>query len=432
MLLRVIHFVCGAGVLAASLNGDAARAQNVSSSPSVGTQFDRGRTIAVNQRVQTGYEQLGVRTNGFVIYPRLRAQLAYDDNVRAQSRDKDGDFGLVLEPSIRAVSDWNRHQIGVTASTAATRFDKLKSENSETFAVQGEGRYDAGSDVRLFGYAGYRRDVERRSAAGALRNTMRPAAFNTATAGGQLTWQGNQLRLVASGGINRVAYADITTVDGESLNTQGLDRTRYQGGLRADYAITADLAVLLSSNVSSIEYKSSAASIAIDRSTKRAEILGGVSFEFTDLLRGEFALGYINQNFRSGSIRDFSGFGGRAQVEYFPSRLTSVVLDASRTLEEAGNPFAPSYRRTRIGLRVDHELYRQLVVSAFANYETNAFQLPSRTERRPQMGLSGQYLVDRHVTLFARYDHLRATMRPAELGRRFTENVLSVGVVFKP
>lgn len=420
------------GAVIAAMSSHAARAQDVSASPTAGTQFDRQRTLAVGQRVQAGYEEVGIHTNSFAIYPRIEAQAAYDDNVRAVQSGHDGDFGFALEPSVRAVSEWSRHQLGLTASATATRFAKLRTENSETFAVQAEGRYDAGDEIRLFGYAGYRRDVERRSAPGALRNSVRPATFNTAMAGAQLTWQGNRLRLAATGSAARISYGDVTTVEGVRFNSRELNRTRYQAGIRADYAVTADLAVLLSGTVSKIDYNRPPGSLTLDRSARRAELLAGLSFEFTDLLRGEVAVGYINQNFSIAAIRDFSGLGGRAQIEYFPTRLTTITFEASRTLQEAGNPLAPSYRRTRIGLRVDHELYRYIVVSAFADYESDRFQLPSRTERRPHVGLSGQYLVDRHVTLFARLDHLRVTTRPVEIGRRLTDNVFSVGILLKP
>lgn len=416
----------------AAMLGGAAHAQNVSASPSAGTQFDRGRTIAVDQRVQAGYEELGTNAGGFVIYPRIQAQAAYDDNVRAGDVDRQGDAAFVLQPSVRAVSDWSRHQLGLNATATLTRFAKLQTENSEAFAVEGQGRYDAGDDIRLFGSLGYRRDVERRSAPGALRDSVRPAAYNTATAIAQATWQGNRLRLSATGTAARIVYGDVTTVEGVVFNSQELNRSRYQAGVRADYAVSADVAVLVSGTVSKTDYNRPVDALSPDRTARRAELLGGVSFEFTDSLRGEVALGYITQNFRNPGIRDFSGFGGRAHVDYFPTRLTTVKLDAARTLEEAGNPLAPTYRRTHIGVRVDHELYRYVIVSAFADYETDRFELPARAERRPHLGLSGQYLVDRHVTLFARYDHLRVTTRPAELGRRLTDNAISLGVLFKP
>jgi hypothetical protein len=432
MQSRMKSCVCGASALVATLGGHAARAQDVSASPTAGSQFDRQRTMAVNQRVQTGYEEIGLRSDGFVFYPRLKAQIAYDDNVRAVQDGRDGDFGFALEPSLRAVSQWSRHQLGLTASATATRFAKLDTENTETYALQGEGRYDVGDEVRLFGYVGYRRDVERRSAPGALRNSLRPLAYKTATAGTQLTWQGNRLRLAASASASRINYDEVRTFTGTRLNSRDLDRKRYQAGLRADYAITADLAVLVNGTLGRIDYNPAANAIVPDRTATKAELLAGLSFEFTDLLRGEVAVGYISQNFRSGGIRDFSGLGGRAQIEYFPTRLTTVVFEASRSLQDAGNPLAPSYRRTRVGLRVDHELYRYVVVSAFADYETDRFQLPSRTERRPHAGVSGQYLVNRHATLFARFDHLRVTTRPIEIGRRLTDSVISVGVLLKP
>lgn len=432
MGFRVIYCVNGAGALVAAMAGHAAHAQNVSASPSAGTQFERGRTIAVNQRVQAGYEEAGVRTDGFVIYPRVRAQVAYDDNVRARSTSGDGDAAFIVEPSVRAVSEWSRHQLGFSAAGALTRFTKLDAENSETFAVQGEGRYDVGDEVRLYGHVDYHRDAERRSAPGAMRNSLRPASYNTTSAGAQLTWQGNRLRLAATVDAARIDYGDVRTIEGLVFDSRELDRKRYQAGLRADYAITADLAVLVSGTVGQIDYDPQGGAIIPDRSARKAELLAGISFEFTDLLRGEIAMGYINQNFKSPVIGDFSGLGGRAEIQYFLSRLTTVSVEASRTLRDAGNPLAPSYRRTHIGARVDHELYRHVLVSAFAEYESDRFQLPARTERRPHFGISGQYLLDRHVTLFARYDRLQVTTRPANIGRRLKDNAISVGVLFKP
>jgi hypothetical protein len=189
---------------------------------------------------------------------------------------------------------------------------------------------------------------------------------------------------------------------------------------------------LVTGTLGKIDYDLPPDAITPDRSTRRAELLAGLSFEFTDLLRGELAIGYIDQDFRSRNVGGFSGLGGRAELEYYPTRLTSIRLDASRTIQDAGNPLAPSYRRTRFGVRVDHELFRQVLLAAAADYESARFQLPMRTERRPHAAFSGQYLVNRHVTLFARYDHLRVTSRPAGNGRRFHDNILSVGALLKP
>jgi hypothetical protein len=419
-------------VLAAVATPHVARAQDVSASPETGTSFDRRRTISVSERAHAGYEERGYRLDDFIVFPRVRALATYEDNVRAAQTNRQSDFGFTLEPSVRALSDWSRHQVGLAASGAVTRYAKLDNERAETFNVRADGRYDAGDEVRLYGYAAYRRDVERRSALGALRDSLRPAAYNTASVGGQLTWQGTRLRLSAHASAARIDYADITRIDGVVFDSRELDRKVYQGGLRADYAVTPNLAVLVTGTLGKIDYDLPPASLTLDRSSHRAELLAGLSFEFTDLLRGEVAIGYTDQDFREGSLAGFSGFGGRAELEYYPTRLTSIRLDASRTIQDAGNPLAPSYRRTRLGVRVDHELFRHVLLTAAADYETARFQLPLRTERRPHVAFSGQYLVNRHLTLFARYDHLRVTSRPATNGRRFTDNIVSVGALVKP
>lgn len=422
----------GACLLVALTVPHAARAQDVSSSPDAGTPFDRRRTVSVSERVHAGYEERGYRLDDIVVFPRLRVITAYEDNVRAAAIDRQSDVGLTLEPSVSALSDWSRHQVGLAASGTVTRFAKLDSESAETFNVRGEGRYDAGDQVRLYGYAAYRRDVERRSAPGALRDSRRPAAYNTATVGGRLTWQGTRLRLAASASAAHIDYADITRLDGVVFDSRELDRKIYQGGLRADYAVTPNLAVLVTGTLGKIDYDLPPVSLTPDRSARKAELLAGLSFEFTDLLRGEVAVGYIDQDFRAPSLAGFRGFGGRAELEYYPTRLTSIRLDASRTIQDAGNPLAPSYRRTRFGVRVDHELFRQVLLTAAADYESARFQLPLRTERRPHLAFSGQYLMNRHVTLFARYDHLQVTSRPALISRRFTDNIVSVGALLKP
>jgi hypothetical protein len=240
------------------------------------------------------------------------------------------------------------------------------------------------------------------------------------------------LRLSANASAARIDYADVTLAEGVVLDARELNRKVYQGGLRADYAVTPNMAVLLTGTLGQVDYGSPLFAQIPDRSIRRAELLGGLSFEFTDLLRGEMAIGYIDQSFTSGGAMGFSGLGGRAQLEYQPTRLTSIRVDASRTIQDAGNPLAPSFRRTRFGVRVDHELLRQLLLTATVDYERAQFQLPMLTERRPHAGLSGQYLLNRHVTVFARYDHLRVTSRPASIGRRFSDNIVSVGALLKP
>ena len=424
------RFAWGVGALVATLPSHVANAQDVSASPETAPDFDRDRTVAILDRAPVGFEEKGYRAGAFLILPRVEYAGMADDNVLALPRDRTGDVGVSIAPSIDAQSDWVRHQLALSASGVFTRFATLQSENSETYNLQARGRFDATGELSVTGLAGYRRSVERRSAPGALRNSVRPVTYDTVSAGGRITWRGGRLRLQAEGDLARLNYEDVTTADGTVLDSSGLDRKQSRVSSRADYAITPDLALLAVATVTDLDYKAPA--FGIDRTSRKTEVLAGVSFEFTDLLRGEIALGYVRQHYKRGGIPNFSGLGGRIELEYYPTRLTGIKFEGSRTVREAGNPIAPSYIRTRAQLSVDHELYRRLVMSAVADYERNRYQFPARTEQRWHAGLSARYLMSRHVAVFARVDHLRVATRPSEIGRRFTENVVSLGILLKP
>jgi hypothetical protein len=422
----------GAGALAAILSGHAAFAQDVSAAPEPDSNFDRDRTVAITDRVVKGFEEKGYVAGGFMILPRIEFAGIADDNILARTSDRKGDFGVSVAPSVEARSMWSRNLLVVTGSGVLTRLASLKTENSETFDLRARARFDATDRLSVTGLAGYRRNTERRSDPGALRNSARPVTYVTVSMGGRMAWQGSRLRLLAEGETAKITYEDVTTADGTVIDSSALDRRQTRGAARADYAITPNLAVIALATVTKIDYNRASGVLGIDRTSRKAEFLTGVSFEFTDLLRGEVALGYVSQNYRRAPIPNFSGLGGRIRLEYYPTRLTGVRLDASRAIREAGNPLAPSYVRTRAALTVDHELYRRLVVSASADYERNRYRLPSRTEQRWHAGLSARYLVSRHVTLFTRFDHLRVSSRPADIGRRFTENAFSAGILLRP
>ena len=426
------RFVQGLGALAALLPIHAARSQDVSASPEAGAEFDRNRTVAVLDRNHPGFEERGHRIGGFILLPRIEVAGLADDNVLARPTNREGDVAAALIPAVEARSLWARHQVVVSASGVLKRFARLDSENADNYDLRLRGRYDATGQLSLTALAGFRRNTERRSDPGTLRNSIRPVTYTTVTGGGRLAWQVARLRLLAEAEAARIAYEDVRTSDGAVIVSSVLDRNQSRFSARADYALTPDLSLLAVGTLTNLDFDRSAAALGVDRTSRKVEALAGVSFEFTDLVRGEVALGYVSQRYRRAPIPDFSGFGGRVELTYFPTRLTQVRAEVSRTVREAGNPIAPSFIRTRAQVGLDHELYRRLVISAVADLERNRYELPARKERRYHAGVGARYLVNRHVSLIVRYDHLRVDTRPSTIGRRFTENAVSVGVLFKP
>ena len=73
---------------------------------------------AVAQGQEVGpYDPLGIRAGGFLIYPSLSVSEVYDDNVFAVDNNKDDDLITLIQPGVRAVSNFSRHRLGLTAGS---------------------------------------------------------------------------------------------------------------------------------------------------------------------------------------------------------------------------------------------------------------------------------------------------------------------------
>jgi hypothetical protein len=135
-------------------------------------------------------------------------------------------------------------------------------------------------------------------------------------------------------------------------------------------------------------------------------VLAGANFELAALVRGEIGVGYLTQEFDDSAFDDVSGFGARAQVEWFPTQLTTVTLTGSRTVEDAAISRSSSYLSNNVNLQVDHELLRNLILSGTAGYGKDDYRGIDRTDERYNAGVSATYIMNRAVGVTLAYNHM--------------------------
>lgn len=408
------------------------RAQNIEASgTNIDRMFARDRTISVTQRAQPGYEPIGIEVGSFTLLPRLGVDSFYIDNIYATENNRTDDIGVTVSPWVQMSSNWRQHRLALTARADAVRYLGVTDENSTTFDVIADGRYDIGAGLSVSAFGGYRRQSERRSDPGTPNATRRPIVFDVLNVGGSLQYQRGRLRTSLLGSYSTLQFDDAQLLSGLPLPQDFRDRDVLRITGRAEYAVTPNFAVVGQITHNRNSYNRAAGGGFLDRSSKRIEALAGASFEFTSLLRGELGVGYIRQRFDSPIFRNISGFGGRAEIEYFPSALTTVSFRASRTIEESGLPAFPSYLNSTANLQVDHELLRNLVVSASTGYSQFRFKQPARKDNRFRLGVGANYKANRHIALTANFDHLGASSNQRIFGRKFSVNVFRIGVTLQ-
>jgi hypothetical protein len=187
---------------------------------------------------------------------------------------------------------------------------------------------------------------------------------------------------------------------------------------RADYAVSPDTAFFVQVAANKHDYRLGATPSVLatypgfqNRDSKGVEALVGVNFELSATARGEIGVGYVKQSFSNSRFADISGFGSRAQVEWFPTQLTTVTATGSRTIEDAGIVGASGYLSTNLGVQVDHELLRNVIVSGQVGYGNDDYKGLDRNDKRYTAGVSATYLLNRSVGVTVGYNHFKQNSR---------------------
>ena len=161
-------------------------------------------------------------------------------------------------------------------------------------------------------------------------------------------------------------------------------------------------------------------------------LAGGVNFDLTRLARGEIAVGYLYQEYDTPGTPADSGVAFSANLQYFPPPLTPIRLSADRSSAPASVAGSPGGISLDGSISVDHELLRNLVLSAgaqagqtdYRNFRiNNAFS--NRTDRSYGGSLGATYLMNRLVSLEAQYAYVDYRSTDA-LRRSYTDNRLSL------
>ncbi|WP_419756142.1 outer membrane beta-barrel protein [Brevundimonas sp.] len=411
--------------VAASLSlfaADQAAAQTAVADP-----FFRQRGQAVRDRPQPAYDALGLRVGGFTLWPRLQSAAVFDDNVFAAPTDHRAATTLRLTPDVTARSDWGRHQVQGYARLDLDRNLNVSNENTTDWRLGGAGRLDVTQGAHLTLGLDLQHGHEARTAVGTDPLTVRPVAFGGVSArlSGQRTR--GRLRLDAIAEVQRRDYRDGAYAAGALVEQDDRDRTTLTLTGRAAYALTPATAVYLQVAGDGRDYRRVPG--RPDRTSTGRETLAGVDFELGGLMRGDIALGHRRQTFDDPRFGDLDGFGGRGRLTWFPTALTTVSVAAERAVADTGAVGAAGARRTDLSLSLDHELLRNLILSARAAHVDDAYVGRDRTDRRFSVGLAADYRLNRRQGLTADLNWIDQASNGAAPGPRYRALRLTVAAV---
>lgn len=388
--------------------------------------FDRSRSVAVTERPREGYEAVGARVGSFKVFPRLVLSAVYDDNLYATNTNTQADWAFQLRPSVEIQSDWSRHSLSVFGRGRIARFQDRSSENFEDITVGGAASLDINRSAVLRANGSYAALTEARTAETTPTSSAKPIEYRYGLAAVNGSYELNRLRFRGQAQYAKYDYRNGVDGSGRVISQQYRDRKTLSGLARADYAISPDTAIYVAAVVNRREYRLHPPATALDRDSDGYDVSGGVNFDFTNLVRGELQAGYLEQNYATGAVSGGS-FNGR--LEWFVTQLTTVTFTAARSVEESSVPTSRrGYLSTNGSVRVDHELRRNVILSAYANGSNDDYSVQDRTDRRITAGLEGSYLLNRVVGVNVAYQHIDLDSSGVDRRAPFKDNKLTLSL----
>jgi len=390
--------------------------------------YDRGRNMSVTQRERPDYQALGIDAGGFRIFPRWQAQAAYTSNLFARDTNVESDTYFAISPSVEAVSKWGRHQLQANATLRLRRYIDHPSENQNGWALRTYGRLDVHGQDAITGTLEAQKQYEERSSSQSPNSAAKPLPINIYAATVRGIHDFNRVRISSGLVVRQYDYHNVASLSGGVVNVQGRDRILYTPDVKVEYAISPDSAVFLDTSYTKTNYR---LTDVTNHGSKQVQVLGGANFDLTALARGEIGLGYVMRKYDDSSFSRTRGFAATANVEYFPTRTTTVTLNLRRTVEDAIDFDGGGFFLTTATLAVDHELRRNILLNASANYEGQKYQSLDRRNRTTRFEVGGTYLLNRGIGLNFTVAQIQRNSSGVNKLLGFDETRAALGVVLQ-
>jgi hypothetical protein len=424
----------GAAALAVALSFGSASAQAIDPSTTfnpnntLADSFDRGANVSVRQRPRPDYQAAGLHVGGFMIYPKVTGSVGYDDNIYAQQFHPVGDTIFTVAPEIDIQSTWSRNALAAYVRASQDWYVSHSAENATQYGAGADGKFEFGESTLTAG-VDYGHYVLPRSAANNGVISKNRIGYDYTALNAQLSHTFNRLRLSGRADYQIYDYQNGRTAGGFPVFQKDQNRKVATFTGRAEYAVSPDTAIFVAGAYNDRKYDLNPPAVLYTRNSSGYDIGGGANFDLSHLLRGEIQLGYLNQHYRSPLFKTISGLSAKAQLEWFPTQLTTVTATALRAVGDSGIINSAGYLTTVGGLQVDHELLRNVILTGNVSVGHDQYFGVSRNDDHWGAGVSANWLVTRRLGLTLAYGYSNQRSSGAQKGPSFSDNRVSLSAV---
>jgi hypothetical protein len=386
------------------------------------SEYDRGENVSVTQRARTDYQALGVHLGAFMVYPKINLGFLYDDNIFATHTGALGDEIFTIAPEIDFQSTWSRNGLAGYVRDSQSVFVKHSTEDTNQYGAGLDGKFEFGDSV-LNAAVDYARYALPRSVANTGSEISKhPIEYDYVDEETVLQHTFNRLRLSARFDFQNYDYLNGETVDGLEAPETYLNHNNETYTGKAEYALSPKTALYVAGAYNVRNYGEQPGTVPYNSSSNGYNIAGGATFDLTHLIRGDIQLGYLDQTYQSPLFKTIQGLSAKGQIEWFPTQLTTVTLTGLRAVGDSEIIGAAGYINSTGALQVDHELLRNLILTANASTTQNQYSGIDRNDHIWTVGAYAKWYLASRIQVTFGYTHADQTSSGTNAGPSFTDN----------
>jgi hypothetical protein len=409
-ILRNRPFLSGFGAMLFALLPFQAFAQT--SNPQTVAQPDQ--PMAVRDRPHPEYDPLGMRLGSFKLNATLGLDVSSTDNLfAAPSGEAVDDLVFGEEPYVRLASDWSRNALELDAGGRFTQHRDFSGQDSTTGFIHGAGRFDIGTSTSINASAGTAHLVSPRTDPDDP-HTGAPVEYDTS----------NALLGIEQRFVNFRLNADVSGVDYSYDGDQNFrDNKRTAAHGRVTYDLSPRIGLFADAVIDHRDYDNSP-TLTSDGQT----YLAGARFT-GDLFRGELAAGYFQRKFDGTALGSFDGLAVEGSLDWFVTEITTVSIDARRDANaEVSTTVGLPYITNEVGIHVDHELLRNVILSAEYRRGEREYDTIDRDDNYSQINVGADYILNRRVAIQLRLEHFEEDSSGTNAYFDYNVNTATIGL----
>jgi hypothetical protein len=388
--------------------------------------FLRGRYTSVTERSQAEFDPEVVRAGAFGIWSSLGLFAAYNDNIFAVDDNQEADTVIHVRPEVEARSTWSSHELNAGLLVDHREYLENDEESSTDYNGYVGGRIDVQRSFQLHGNvnAGHTTE-ERYEPAGS--GAPEPAQYDALAASAGALYTSDRIQVE---GIASTSDRDFNA----GFDYRDLKENSLYG--RASYAVSPDVAVFVQGRTTEQDYDQLDPN-GNNRDGTQSSVQVGTSFELQAPFRGEIAIGNVKEEKDDPVWTDVDGISTDARLYWFPTQLTTITFRANSGVFDPGIVEVASATNVTYGVRVDHELRRNIILFGDVGHGTYDFEGTAYDREDEfsdfQIGLAYKLNKRVHLDFSYRLHNQESSGAQADPNRlSFDQNIIAAGLKVYP